>query len=126
MPAIPDKRDSDFVELRWPSTCSVDSIPYSGDRTVADADLTILILRELQTDIRQVKSDVRELKTRISSIEEKHEVTNERLSMVERGVTFVAAHVNVMRRNLGVEDRKSDEIRDLQVRVAKLEDLVKP
>jgi hypothetical protein len=84
---------------------------------VTDNDLTIVILRDIQS--------------RLSSLEETTRngfaLTDERLSMVERGVTFLAAQVNVMRRQIGVEDRKTnDEIRDLQLRVAKLEDLVKP
>lgn len=87
---------------------------------MADADLTLVILREIQVDLR-------ELKTRVGSLEEKSDITNERLSMVERGVTFCAAQVDVMRRHMGIEDRKTDDvIKDLQLRVTKLEDLVKP
>jgi hypothetical protein len=87
---------------------------------VTDVDLTIRILREIQNAVVGIDN-------RLSSLEEKVEVTNERLSLVERGVTFLAAQVNVMRRHMGIEDRKTDdEIRDLQLRVTKLEDLVKP
>lgn len=81
---------------------------------------TLVILREIQVDLR-------ELKTRVGSLEEKSDITNERLSMVERGVTSCAAQVDVMRRHMGIEDRKTDDvIKDLQLRVTKLEDLVKP
>ena len=91
---------------------------------MAENDLTIRILRELHSDLREFKDDTNK---RLSSIDEKAEVSNERLSMVERGVTFCAAQLNVMRRHLGIEERKTDdEIRDLQMRVAMLEDLVKP
>lgn len=63
---------------------------------MADADLTIVILRQLQSDMSELKVDVRDLGTRMSSLEEKYDVTNERLSMVERASTFMAAQVNVM------------------------------
>lgn len=91
---------------------------------MAEDDLTIRILRELQRELADFKS---EFTMRVSSLEEKAEVSNERLSMVERGVTFCAAQVDVMRRHMGIEDRKTDDvIKDLQLRVTKLEDLVKP
>jgi hypothetical protein len=101
---------------------------------VAEDDLTIRILRDVQRELAVLREVQRELagfksefRMRVSSLEEKAEVTNERLSLVERGVTFCAAQINVMRRHMGIEERKSDdEIRDLQARVAKLEDLVKP
>jgi hypothetical protein len=117
---IPDKHVCDLVELRWLSTCSSDSVPYSGDRIVADADLTLVILRDIQSRLTSVEK-------RLGAVEEKFDVTNERLSMVERATTFCAAQINVMRRQMGIEDKKTDhEILDLQVRVARLEDLVKP
>lgn len=74
---------------------------------MAEDDLTIRILRELQRELADFKS---EFTMRVSSLEEKAEVSNERLSMVERGVTFCAAQVNVMRRHMGLEDRKTDDV----------------
>jgi hypothetical protein len=91
---------------------------------MSEDNLTIRILRELQTDLR----DLREVTDkRFDSLDEKADVTNERLSMVERATTFMAAQINVMRRHVGIEERKTDEeIDDLKARVSKLEDLVKP
>ena len=87
---------------------------------MADADLTIVILREVQADIRDVRD-------RLDSLEDKVEVSNERLSLVERAVTFMAAQVNVERRHHKKRDReKTDAIKDLQDRVSRLEDVVKP
>jgi hypothetical protein len=127
---IPDKHVCDLVELRWLSTCSSDSVPYSGDRIVADADLTLVILRDIQEKLvilRDIQSRLASVEKRLGGVEEKLDVTNERLSMVERGTTFCAAQINVMRRQMLIEDKKTDaEILDLQVRVARLEDLVKP
>ncbi len=94
---------------------------------MADADLTIVILRQVQGDLVELKSDMKEIKSRVSSLDEKQEVTNERLAMVERGVVMCAAQINVMRRHMGIEDNKSnDAIRDLQMRAARVEDVVKP
>jgi hypothetical protein len=93
----------------------------------ADADLTIVILRDIQSRLSSLEGKTDGLVNRMTSLEEKFDVTIERLSMVERGVTFCAAQINVMRRHMGIEEKKSDdEIRDLQERVTKLEDLVKP
>ena len=107
--------------------------------SVTENDLTLRILREIQSTISTFE-------IRFLSLEEKLEVNNERLSLVERGVTFCAAQINVMRRHLGLMEKRIDDeisdvelriasveeaktedrIRDLQERVAKLEDLVKP
>ncbi|MFN0248830.1 MAG: hypothetical protein ACKV2T_18215 [Kofleriaceae bacterium] len=94
---------------------------------MADADLTLVILRDIQDKISLLHGRMTSLETRTASLEEKLDVNNERLSMIERATTFCAAQINVMRRHMGIEDKKTDdEILDLQVRVARLEDLVKP
>ncbi len=94
---------------------------------MADADLTLVILRDIQSRLSSLEETTR---SGFANAEERFTLVDERLSMVERGVTFLAAQVNVMRRHMGLEERKdrkaNDEIRDLQMRVAKLEGLVKP
>ncbi len=91
-----------------------------GAVTVSNDDLTLAILRDIQARLSSHDRG-------FASFEEKLDVVSERLSMVERGVTFCTAQINVMRRRSGVDEKQTDdEIRDLQVRVARLEDLVKP
>jgi hypothetical protein len=84
-----------------------------------DADLTIVILREIQANLADLTTKQDQSFTLVKT---ELQVVSERLSLLERRDTIRDAQTTVQRRNdIGRDQRIDNEIKDLQQRISRLE-----
>jgi hypothetical protein len=84
-----------------------------------DADLTIVILREIQGNLADLTAKQDQSFTLVKT---ELQVVSERLSLLERRDTIRDAQTTVQRRNdIGRDQRIDNEIKDLQQRISRLE-----
>lgn len=93
---------------------------------MADADLTVSILREIRDEIRttrtELKAEIRGTNDRLDHTNTRLDVTNARLEVVEHTVKDAAGQLVLVTRYLkNVTDRHDEAIDELRDRVEHLE-----
>jgi chromosome segregation ATPase len=146
MSDIPDNPRWKITHLRWRWTCSTGRV-RSKRFVMADSDLTIVILRNIQTELASHRESFAAINDRFDMMDGRFDSINERFGTIDQRFDSVMqqfAHLD--RRITNVEDlaiktatavgvdaqssrhraiRSDGEIAELKVRVAALETIVK-